>query len=168
METNSPHDTDITTPIVIASARASTSEMASNSRWSSFGGGRQRAGAGAGGGGRRRGDPFAQAREAHEAALKAEAARVACEAAKVQAQVAFEAAKVQALKDWEATGIIKTERGIVLPEYLHIVKRLHDEEFERGRAEREAIWAEEARKRAEYEATVIAEYEAEEAERARK
>ena len=149
--------------------------MASNSsRWSSFGGGR-RGGAGAGGAGggqqqrRRYQDPFAQAREAHEAALKAEAARVALEAAKVQAQVAFEAAKVQALKDWEATGIIKTERGIVLPEYLDIVKRLHAEEFERGRAEREAHWAEQARKRAEYEAVRIAEYEAEEeAEKQRK
>ena len=147
--------------------------MASNSsRWSSFGGGR-RGGAGAGGAGggqqrRRYQDPFAQAREAHEAALKAEAERVAFEAAKVQARVAFEAAKVQALKDWEATGIIKTERGIVLPEYLDIVKRLHDEEFERGRAEREAHWAEEARKRAEYEAARMAEYEAEEAEKQRK
>ena len=148
--------------------------MASNSsRWSSFGGGR-RGGAGAGGAGggqqrRRYQDPFAQAREAHEAALKAEAARVALEAAKVQALVAFEAAKVQALKDWEATGIIKTERGIVLPEYLDIVKRLHAEEFERGRAEREAHWAEQARKLAEYEAVRIAEYEAEEeAEKQRK
>ena len=75
---------------------------------------------------------------------------------------------MQALKDWEATGIIKTERGIVLPEYLDIVKRLHAEEFERGRAEREAIWAEQARKRAEYEAARMAEYEAEEAEKQRK
>ena len=144
----------------------------SSSRWSSFGGGR-RGGAGGGQQQRRRyQDPFAQAREAHEAALKVEAARVASEAAKVQARVAFEAAKVQALKDWEATGIIKTERGIVLPEYLDIVKRLHAEEFERGRAEREAIWAEQARKRAEYEAARIAEYEAEvaaeEAEKQRK
>ena len=129
--------------------------MASNSRWTSFGGrgGQQQ---------QRRcyKDPFAQAREAHEAALKAEAERAAFEAAKVQAQVAFEAAKVQALKDWQATGIIKCERGVVLPEYLDIVKRLHEEEFERGRAEREAWWAEEARKLAERNAASIAEYEA--------
>ena len=141
--------------------------MASSSRWTSFGGrgGQQQQ--------QRRcyKDPFAQAREAHEAALKAEAERAAFEAAKVQAQVAFEAAKVQALKDWQATGIIKCERGVVLPEYLDIVKRLHEEEFERGRAEREAWWAEEARKLAERNAASIAEYEAqvaaEEAERKR-
>jgi hypothetical protein len=134
--------------------------MASNSsRWSSFGGGRR--------GGAGRGcyqDPFAQAREAHEAALKVEAARAraAHEAAlKAEAaRVAFEAAKVQALKDWEATGIIKYDgTGMVLPEYRAIAKRVIEEQSERERPQREAAWAEQARKRAEYEAAVIAECE---------
>ena len=125
----------------------------SSSRWSSFGGGRQQ---------RRREDPFArfaadearraaEARAAQAAALKAEAARVA-----------FEAAKVQALKDWEATGVIKCDgTGTVLPEYRAIAKRVIEEQSERERPQREAAWAEQARKRAEYEAAAIAECEAE-------
>jgi len=121
-------------------------------RWSSFGGGR-----------RRYEDPYArflaeearraeQARAAHEAALKAAAAKAA-----------FEAAQLQAMKDWEATGIIKCDRtGMVLPEYRAIAKRVIEEQDERERPQREATWAEQARKRAEYEAAVIAECEAEE------
>jgi hypothetical protein len=130
--------------------------MASNSRWSSFGG--------RGGGRRRYEDPFASfaadeaRREAQAKAAREEAVRAAAAAA------AFEAAKVQALKDWQATGIIKYECGMVLPEYREIAKRLIEEQDERERPQREAVWAEQARKRAEYEASVIAECRAEERE----
>jgi hypothetical protein len=138
--------------------------MASSSRWSSFGGGRR---GGAGGGGQQRRsryeDPYArfvadearraeEARAAHDAALRAAAAKAA-----------FEVAQVQAVKDWEATGIIKCDcTGMVLPEYRAIAKRVIEEQSERERPQREAAWAEQARKRAEYEATVIAECKAEE------
>ena len=135
----------------------------SSSRWSSFGGGR-RGGAGGGCGGgqqrqRRYADPFAtfvadearraeQARAAHEAALKAAAAKAA-----------FEVAAAQAMKDWEATGIIKFNPWTheVLPEYRAVAIRAIEEQSERERPQREAAWAEQARKRAEYEAAVIAE-----------
>ena len=131
--------------------------MASSSRWSSFGGGRR----GGAGQQRRYEDPYA--RFVADEARRAEEARAAHEAARRKA--AFEVAQVQAVKDWEATGIIKFNPWTheVLPEYRAVAIRAIEEQDERERPQREAVWAEQVRKRAEYEAAVIAECEAGEA-----